>query len=97
MKLLEAFAAGIPVVSTRLGAEGLASSDGQVCELADAPSDFADKVVRLLKDTESSVAMTERARQEVEENWDMARITAKLAESYRDAIRVKRSDAISRR
>jgi glycosyltransferase involved in cell wall biosynthesis len=97
VKLLEAFAAGIPVVSTRLGAEGLASSDGQVCELADDPSDFADKVVRLLKDTESSVAMTKRARQEVEENWDMARITAKLAESYRDAIRAKRSAAISRR
>ena len=31
----EAFAAGIPVVSTRLGAEGLADQDGELCALAD--------------------------------------------------------------
>ncbi len=35
VKLLEAFAAGIPVVSTRLGAEGLADKDGEICALAD--------------------------------------------------------------
>ena len=37
VKLLEAFAAGIPVVSTRLGAEGLADADGEICALADDP------------------------------------------------------------
>ncbi len=31
VKLLEAFAAGIPVVSTRVGAEGLANQDGEIC------------------------------------------------------------------
>ncbi len=35
VKLLEAFAAGIPVVSTTLGAEGLTSKDGDICALAD--------------------------------------------------------------
>jgi O-antigen biosynthesis protein len=30
LKLLEAFAAGIPVVSTRLGAEALAEKDGEI-------------------------------------------------------------------
>ena len=34
VKLLEAFAAGIPVVSTRVGAEGLAVKDGEFCALA---------------------------------------------------------------
>src|SRR5262249_11903455 len=41
VKLLEAFAAGIPVVSTRIGAEGLADQDGAICGLADDPKGFA--------------------------------------------------------
>ena len=41
VKLLEAFAAGIPVVSTRVGAEGLAVKDGEFCALADDPAEFA--------------------------------------------------------
>ena len=40
VKLLEAFAAGIPVVSTTLGAEGLARKDGEFCALADASGGF---------------------------------------------------------
>ena len=48
VKLLEAFAAGIPVVSTRLGAEGLAAEDGEICALADDPESFAACVVELL-------------------------------------------------
>jgi O-antigen biosynthesis protein len=36
VKLLEAFAAGIPVVSTAIGAEGLAAEDGRFCALADS-------------------------------------------------------------
>ena len=35
-------AAGIPAVSTRVGAEGLADQDGDWCALADGPADFAE-------------------------------------------------------
>ena len=49
VKLLEAFAAGMPVVSTRIGAEGLASVDGEICALADDPQLFADRVVDLIE------------------------------------------------
>ena len=41
VKLLEAFAAGIPVVSTTVGAEGLARQDGEFCALADDAAGFA--------------------------------------------------------
>ena len=40
VKLLEAFAAGIPVVSTTLGAEGLTATDGDICALADTAEEF---------------------------------------------------------
>ena len=86
VKLLEAFAAGIPVVSTRVGAEGLAATDGEFCALADDPAVFADRVIALLRDPEKAAAMAERARAEVVANWDMAAITRKLVESYRELL-----------
>ncbi len=90
VKLLEAFAAGIPVVSTRLGAEGLARVDGEFCALADTPDEFARKVIAILDDPAAGAAMAGRARREVETNWDMAVLTARLVESYREAVAEKR-------
>jgi GT2 family glycosyltransferase/glycosyltransferase involved in cell wall biosynthesis len=91
VKLLEAFASGIPVVSTTLGAEGLARKDGEFCALADDPRAFADSVIRVLEDSTFAQEIAGRARQEVETNWDMAVITARLVEKYRGLILRKRS------
>jgi GT2 family glycosyltransferase/glycosyltransferase involved in cell wall biosynthesis len=90
VKLLEAFAAGIPVVSTRIGAEGLAHNDGEVCYLADDPAGFAARIVRLLDNPCDAVEMTQRARREVENNWDMAVLTERLVASYRQLLAEKR-------
>ena len=89
VKLLEAFAAGIPVVSTRVGAEGLARKDGEFCLLADRPEAFAEAVLQVFENPQIAAEMAGRARAEVETNWDMAVITARLAESYRQAVRDK--------
>jgi GT2 family glycosyltransferase len=91
VKLLEAFAAGIPVVSTSIGAEGLASKDGEICALADDPTTFADHVVELLDDPQRADAIAARARSVVEETRDMAVITRKLEQSYRRAVVSKRT------
>jgi glycosyltransferase involved in cell wall biosynthesis len=91
VKLLEAFASGIPVVSTTLGAEGLARKDGEFCALADDPASFAAKVVELLEDEAAAQAMAQRARSEVERNWDTAAITEKLAARYGQLLAAKRS------
>ncbi len=89
VKLLEAFSSGIPVVSTRIGAEGLARQDGEFCLLADQPEPFAEKVLQVLDDPPLAAEMAARARAEVVANWDMAAITARLVESYWDAVREK--------
>ena len=47
LKVLEAMAAGTPVISTTLGAEGLAVSPGKDILIADAPEAMADAVVSL--------------------------------------------------
>ncbi len=91
VKLLEAFAAGIPVVSTRLGAEGLADRDGEICALADQPADFARHVVELLRDPHKAAAMAERAREEVVTKRDMRGMTERLVEGYRAEVARKRA------
>ncbi len=96
VKLLEAFAAGIPAVSTTLGAEGLTRTDGELCALADDPAAFAGKIVELFRQPESAAAMAERARREVEAVWDIRTATGRLLESYREALREKRDHASAR-
>jgi O-antigen biosynthesis protein len=92
VKLLEAFAAGIPVVSTTLGAEGLAERDGEFCALSDSATGFAERVLKLFEDRAMCAAMAARARAEVEAHWDMATITRKLVAGYGDLVKEKRKD-----
>lgn len=89
VKLLEAFASGLPAISTRIGAEGLAREDGEFCLLADDPREFAEKVLLLFEEPEKLVVMAARARAEVAEKWDMGKITARLEESYRQVLAEK--------
>ncbi len=95
VKLLEAFAAGIPVASTRIGAEGLADgaseARGGIVELGDTAEDFAAATLRLLEAPEQARELAGRARAEVERHWDMATITGRLVERYAEVVRRKRS------
>ena len=50
LKIYEAFSMGRAVVSTTLGAAGLAGVDGQHCLRADEPADFANRVLDLIGD-----------------------------------------------
>ena len=86
VKLLEAFAAGIPVVSTHLGAEGLADHDGEICALADEPAEFARRVVDLLRDPQKAAEMAARAREEVVTKRDIRGMTERMVEGYRAEV-----------
>jgi len=97
VKLLEAFAAGIPVVSTRLGAEGLAEQDGEICALADDPAEFAGHVVHLLRHPAEAEALARRARAEVVAKRDMRAMTERLVECYRAEVRRMRQEVTSNR
>ena len=50
LKILESMAAGVPVVSTRLGAEGIDVRDGSDIVLADSPAELADGLRRVVTD-----------------------------------------------
>jgi glycosyltransferase involved in cell wall biosynthesis len=81
LKILEAFAAGVPVVSTRLGAEGLDTVDGIHLLLADNAEDFAAAVVRVLRDHVLAERLVANAR-ELGEQYDWARIAPKLSAAH---------------
>ena len=86
VKLLEAFASGIPVVSTTLGAEGLTERNGDVCELADSPEEFGDAVVRLLENPVYAAGLAERARRMVEQEKDATLVTERLVWTYQGEV-----------
>ena len=91
VKLMESFACGIPVVSTRIGAEGLAEENGKFCRLTDTPEEFAKAVIDLFAQPEKATAMARRARREIELNWDMPTRTKKLVKAYRETLVTKRA------
>ncbi len=61
LKIYEAMAAGIPVVSTSIGAEGLDVTSGLNICLADSPDAFADNCLSLLEDADRRCAMANSA------------------------------------
>jgi glycosyltransferase involved in cell wall biosynthesis len=69
LKILEAWAAGVPVVSTALGAEGLPVRDGEHLLLADGGAQFAAAVSRVLEDTELRHRLSEAGRLLLEEGF----------------------------
>jgi glycosyltransferase involved in cell wall biosynthesis len=74
LKILEAWAAGTPVVSTTLGAEGLQARDGEHLLLADSAAAFADAVSRLLacKELRERLGKAGRLLMEKEFTWEIA-------------------------
>jgi glycosyltransferase involved in cell wall biosynthesis len=94
VKLLEAFAAGIPVVSTRLGAEGLLEHGSEFLAVADTAEEFATAVVDLLADPAKARALAVMARSEVEQYWDMNLVTRRLEQHYRETLRRKKAGRI---
>lgn len=78
LKILEAFAAGTPVVSTAKGAEGLEVQDGLHLLIADEPGDFAAAVVRLCEDHALYHELRANARALVEEKYDWPVLARKM-------------------
>ena len=74
LKILEAAACGVPVVSTPLGAEGLDLVPGSEILLADRADEFASAVAGLLADSQARREQAATARRRVENGHDWREI-----------------------
>ena len=83
VKILQAFALGLPVVSTVIGAEGIECTDGEDILIADTPSDFAAATIRLLNDPLLRKKIGKNARKLFMEKYSSARIAEGVVEFYK--------------
>lgn len=73
IKAFEAMAMGVPIVSTSIGIEGLSVKDQTHYLQADSAQEFADCIVRLLRDTNLRTNLSRKARQFVESEYSFRR------------------------
>ncbi|WP_158623690.1 glycosyltransferase family 4 protein [Corallococcus llansteffanensis] len=84
LKVLEAAAAGVPVVATRLAVEGLPVVEGQNVLLAESPQEFAAALKRLRNDPDLCRKLAQNARR-MAESFAWEGIGAGLGDLYLNA------------
>ena len=84
-KLLEALAAGIPVVATPLAAAGIHVVDGESALLRQ-PSDFAAGVTQLLRDAALRENLSRRGRELIETRYTWTRVADAYEALYAELI-----------
>lgn len=87
IKVLEAMACGKPVVTTSIGAEGIASPEDGALLMADEPAAFASCVCRLLNEPELARNLGDRGRELVIQRFSWKRVTDDLGRIYADLAR----------
>lgn len=70
LKILEAMAAGLPVVSTSIGVAGLDITHGKEALIADSGEELAREAVRLLRDPELSQRIGREGQKHVRKHFD---------------------------
>lgn len=85
-KILEAMAAGVPVVTTSLGIEGIGARDKEEVLIADDAKGLSRQVLNVLQDNEIRIKLINNARKLIEERYDWRKIVKRLEEVYESAV-----------
>jgi glycosyltransferase involved in cell wall biosynthesis len=91
IKIIEALTAGLPVVSTRLGAEGLGLRAGEDFLLGESPAELAERISELLESPDRRQELAERGRKLAREKWSLSSIASLQNKLCRDACRESRA------
>lgn len=83
-KNFEAFASGLPVVTTSIGIRGTKAVDGEDVIIRDNPEDISKAVINILKDRNKYEKIATNAKSMVEEEYDWDPIAEKLSEIYQE-------------
>jgi glycosyltransferase involved in cell wall biosynthesis len=94
-KVLEAFACGIPVVSTSLGLDGIAASDGRHCLIANNPEAFGSQVLAVLDSSHDWRKMAAEARSLVLQKYSWTSAGRTLADCMFHVLLNRRPSLLS--
>ena len=86
VKILDAWSWGLPVISTSIGAEGIAAKHGENILISDDPETFANHIIAVLSDSKESAALSVNGRNWVENSYDWRKIYPKIDELYRHLL-----------
>ena len=89
LKILEAFAAGLPVVSTPVGCEGLRVAHGEHLIVADR-ADFAEAILALVGDEDRGTRLAARARGLVRGRYDWRSVGEVACNAVAEVLRARR-------
>jgi len=84
LKILAAMAAGVPVVTTSVGIEGIEAEEGKEVLIADSWAEIAEKTILLIKDNKIYQGLANAARKLVEEKYSYQSIAKTLEKIYRE-------------
>jgi glycosyltransferase involved in cell wall biosynthesis len=84
LKIYESMAAGVPVVSTSVGAEGLACDPGRDILIADSPEEFAGRCLELLESKEARARIGGAGRRMVRERFSWEQVVERFEEVLRE-------------
>jgi len=84
MKVLEAWARGIPVVGTSAAVSGLEVEDGREALVADDPAAFAHAIARLRSEAGLAQQLIENGRRALRERHEPARVVTDLLSVYQE-------------
>lgn len=88
IKMLEAMATGLPVVSTALGAAGIPAQNGVNSFIADTPELFAQSIDWLMTDPKLSDNMGQRAREMVKAQYDIHSTISELEQVLSEVVSI---------
>ncbi len=92
VKVMEAMAYGVPVVTTWEGVEGIDYENGRDCWVAETDGDLADKTCRLLENSNERQRMRDSARTLMEERYSPGPVVDKMMLVYEQLIGSFRAD-----
>lgn len=81
VKILEALSAGVPVLTNRIGIEGIPAGDGREYCHCERAEDYETCIRRLLDDPEAAETLSEAARTFIHSHYDLGRTLDRLIDS----------------
>jgi glycosyltransferase involved in cell wall biosynthesis len=82
VRILEAFAYAMPVVTTTVGLEGIHAVPGQDVLVANTPVDFADRASELLEDVTLQAKLATNSRKLAEAKYDWQVVLSAMRPIY---------------